>query len=84
MSTAEHRPLALVTGASSGIGYELAKQFADNGFDLIIAAQDDELQTAKQELQATGLDAGNDCPRSRRPQSPDDQSSRSWATRSTR
>ena len=32
------RPLAVVTGASSGIGYELAKQFADNGFDLVTEA----------------------------------------------
>jgi short-subunit dehydrogenase len=28
------RPLAIVTGALSGIGYELAKQCAKNGFDL--------------------------------------------------
>jgi short-subunit dehydrogenase len=55
MSATSDRPLALVTGASSGIGLELAKQFADHGFDLIIAAQDDELQTAKQELQAVGV-----------------------------
>src|ERR1700709_872182 len=34
------RQLALVTGASSGIGQELAKQFAENGFDLIVAAED--------------------------------------------
>lgn len=33
------KPLAVVTGASSGIGYELAKQFAQNGFDLLIAAE---------------------------------------------
>ncbi len=32
--------LAIVTGASSGIGLELAKQFATNGFDLIVAAED--------------------------------------------
>jgi uncharacterized protein len=49
-----HRPLAVVTGASSGIGLELAKQFANNGYDLIIAGQDDELLTAKQELQVNG------------------------------
>lgn len=32
------RPLAIVTGASSGIGLELARQCAQNGFDLILAA----------------------------------------------
>lgn len=32
------RPLAVVTGASSGIGYELACQAADHGYDLIVAA----------------------------------------------
>src|SRR3954449_8718598 len=46
------RSLALVTGASSGIGLELAKQFAANDFDLIIAAEDDELAAAAQELRA--------------------------------
>ena len=51
MSASADPPLALVTGASSGIGFELAKQFANHGFDLIIAAEDDELATAKRELE---------------------------------
>ena len=34
------RPLAVVTGASSGIGYELAKVFAKNGFNLLVVAED--------------------------------------------
>lgn len=29
------RPLAVVTGASSGIGYKLAKLFAEDGHDLM-------------------------------------------------
>src|SRR2546423_498786 len=50
------RPLALVTGASSGIGFELAKQFADHGFDLmVVAAEDDELADAARELAARGV-----------------------------
>jgi short-subunit dehydrogenase len=37
---ADSRPFAVVTGASSGIGYELARQFVQNGFDVLIAAED--------------------------------------------
>ena len=54
MSTTPQRPLALVTGASSGIGYELARQFADNGFDLIVTAEDAELTAAAERLRADG------------------------------
>jgi short-subunit dehydrogenase len=55
MASTETRPLALVTGASSGIGFELAKQFADHGFDLVVAAEDDELADAARELAARGV-----------------------------
>ena len=48
------RPLAIVTGASSGIGYELAKQCADNGFDLLVAADESAISRAAQELRAHG------------------------------
>jgi uncharacterized protein len=48
------RPLALVTGASSGIGLELAKQFAEHGFDLIVAAEDVELDDAVEVLREFG------------------------------
>jgi NAD(P)-dependent dehydrogenase (short-subunit alcohol dehydrogenase family) len=36
----DSKPLAVVTGASSGIGRELARQFATDGFDVIIAVPD--------------------------------------------
>jgi len=49
-----NRPLAVVTGASSGIGRELAKCCARNGFDLVIAADRPELTQAKQELESLG------------------------------
>jgi short-subunit dehydrogenase len=42
--------LAVVTGASSGIGYELAKVFANNGFDLLIAAEDAGIESAAREI----------------------------------
>jgi short-subunit dehydrogenase len=40
MSNGQPRPLAVVTGASSGIGLELAKELARNGHDLVITAED--------------------------------------------
>ena len=45
-TSTQHRPFAVVTGASSGIGFELARQFAKNGFDLLIAAENPEIATA--------------------------------------
>jgi short-subunit dehydrogenase len=56
MESSTTRPLAVVTGASSGIGLELAKQFAEGGFDLLIAAEDEELADAAVELQRSGGD----------------------------
>lgn len=52
MTTSETRPLAVVTGASSGIGYELAKQFAGHGFDLLVTAEDERLERAATVLAA--------------------------------
>ncbi len=46
--------LALVTGASSGIGFELAKQFAQHDYDLVIAADDPGVETAALELAEFG------------------------------
>ena len=47
------RPLAVVTGASSGIGLELALQCASNGFDLVIASDRSQAE-AEREIRARG------------------------------
>jgi short-subunit dehydrogenase len=44
------RPLAVVTGASTGIGYELAKLCASRGFDLVVAADEPQIATAAENL----------------------------------
>jgi short-subunit dehydrogenase len=55
MSTATTgRPLAVVTGASSGIGYELAKQFVQHGYDVLIAAEDAGIEQTAGELRRDG------------------------------
>jgi NAD(P)-dependent dehydrogenase (short-subunit alcohol dehydrogenase family) len=56
MTNSEVRPLALVTGASSGIGPELAKKSAENGFDLPINAEDSRLDAAATALGAAGTE----------------------------
>jgi uncharacterized protein len=52
--TQPSRPLALVTGASSGIGRELAAEFARNGFDLLIAAEDPGIADTAQAVERDG------------------------------
>ena len=46
----------LITGATSGIGYELAKQFAKNGYDLVMVARNhDELKIKADGFKAYGV-----------------------------
>ncbi|GIE97697.1 oxidoreductase [Paractinoplanes rishiriensis] len=44
----------MVTGASSGIGYELARQFAEHGYDLLITAEDTAIEQAATDLRRDG------------------------------
>ena len=50
----EPRPLAIVTGASSGIGLELAKLCIEHGYDLVIAADQPTVARKADELRAQG------------------------------
>jgi short-subunit dehydrogenase len=47
--------LAVVTGASTGIGYELAKVCAQNGFDLVIVADEPEIHQAASDFKPLGV-----------------------------
>lgn len=44
------RKFAIVTGASTGIGLELAKNCAENGYDLLVVADEPEIQAAAETL----------------------------------
>jgi NAD(P)-dependent dehydrogenase (short-subunit alcohol dehydrogenase family) len=49
------RPLAVVTGASTGIGNELAKCCAREGFDLVVVADEPEIKKAAADFEALGV-----------------------------
>lgn len=49
------RPLAVVTGVSSGIGCELAKQFAQNNFDLVVTATGASINEAAIAFESLGV-----------------------------
>jgi short-subunit dehydrogenase len=55
MENGNGRPLAVVTGASSGIGLELSREFVENDFDVIMAADGQDIEVAAAGLrQPTG------------------------------
>lgn len=46
---------AVVTGASSGIGYYLARVFAENGYDLLVTAEDGKIKTILPDFDSFGV-----------------------------
>lgn len=50
------RPLAMITGASTGIGYELAILCAHEGFDLLVVADEPKIEAAAQQFQNYGVE----------------------------
>jgi short-subunit dehydrogenase len=54
MGTQQGKKLAVITGASSGIGYALAGQAVQHGYDLVICAEDEGIAAAAQALAAGG------------------------------
>jgi short-subunit dehydrogenase len=51
---ASTKKLAVVTGASTGIGYALARQCAKNGYNLIIAADEPQIKDAAAAIRSEG------------------------------
>lgn len=52
----DRRPFAIVTGASTGIGFELAKRCAKEGYDLLIAADEPAIEQAAASLRGDGTE----------------------------
>jgi short-subunit dehydrogenase len=52
--TTTSNEFAVVTGASSGIGFELARQFAEHGYDLLVTAEDAGIDQAAADLRRDG------------------------------
>lgn len=50
------RPFAIVTGASTGIGLELARRCAKEGYDLLIAADEPAIEQAATSLRGSGAE----------------------------
>ena len=53
----DQRPLAMVTGGSSGIGFELAKQFARHGYDVALSGSSDRVHEAARSIEELGAQA---------------------------
>jgi short-subunit dehydrogenase len=54
MGSVQSRKLAVVTGASSGIGFALALQAAQRGYDLVICGDHEDIHAAADDITAAG------------------------------
>jgi len=54
MATVSNKKFAVVTGGSTGIGFELARQCVENGYDVLIAAENAKVRQAAEQLQSSG------------------------------
>jgi short-subunit dehydrogenase len=52
----QNRQFAVITGASSGIGLELARVFAENGFELLVTSGSKKIERAADGLRDSGVD----------------------------
>ncbi|OBA48852.1 hypothetical protein A5728_05085 [Kocuria sp. ICS0012] len=48
------RPLAFITGASNGIGTDIARELATRGYDIIGTGRSDSIDTVAEQLRALG------------------------------
>ena len=58
MATVANKPFAVVTGASSGIGFELAKQCVEHELDVLVCADDQRIEEAADKLRDAGAGTG--------------------------
>jgi len=56
MDQNESKPFAVITGASSGIGRELARVFGEQGYDLLVVSDSERIETVADELGAWGFE----------------------------
>ncbi|MCD8838556.1 SDR family NAD(P)-dependent oxidoreductase [Staphylococcus arlettae] len=51
------KKLVLITGASSGLGFELAKLFANDGYDVAMSGSSDRIYNSAREIEKLGVEA---------------------------
>lgn len=49
------QPFAVITGASTSLGFELARQFGLGGYDILIASGDNDIFTIQEKLEEEGI-----------------------------